>query len=218
MRIVCMTNEGQLPMMKNMLRSALESGFDMKQFHCYLLNSQKEAATYNTQEFKSLMVKKLEVVLMNLELDSEVLWVDNDIVFFQNCVNDIRKHTGRFVMQDDLWAPCCGFFFVRKSLASINTLRACIRWLDERKDNPNVNDQHAFLATYKRVPGLIVTLLPKEEYPNGRIYFDFKIKANAKMVHCNYVTNTTDKVQRLKDNNLWNPTDQAFELTNKYPF
>jgi hypothetical protein len=164
------------------------------------------------------MIKKLELVLMNLQFDTEVLWVDNDIVFFDNCINDIRKYHGQFVMQDDGWSPCCGFFLVRKTPKSIHTLQTCIQWLRDRKENPYVNDQHAFLNVYKQVPRLLVTCLPRSEYPNGYVFFELKESRSPKMLHCNFVTGVVDKVQRLQDANLWNPTDEAFELVSKYQF
>jgi hypothetical protein len=215
MRIVCMTNEGQLSMMKNMLRSAMESGFDMSLFHCYILGNQKDAATYNTGEFKSITKQKLEVILHNMSLDREVLWIDNDIVLFENCINDLRSRPGSFVMQDDLWSPCTGFFLARTGIFSVKGIRESIAWLD-RNPGSNVNDQHAFHSVYRRTIGLTVTLLPQEEYPNGAIYFQQGKTSKAKMVHCNYLLTTPEKIERLKEHNLWNPSETAFELANKY--
>ena len=92
----------------------------------------------------------------------------------------------------------------------------CIGWLKKHSNIGAINDQHAFTNLYKRTIGLTVSLLPQKEYPNGYIYFDQKITLDAKMVHCNYLTTTLEKEQRLKDNNLWNPDEEAFNLANKY--
>lgn len=211
-----MTNEGQLPMMKNMLRSAKEAGFDMSLFHCYILNDQKQAAAYNTGEFKSITIRKLEVILHNMRLDREVLWIDNDIVLFQNCIDDIRRYPGKFVMQDDLWSPCTGFFLARSDVFSLRVIQNSIRWLQQQFQTSSVNDQHAFTNTYKRTIGATVTLLPQEEYPNGAIYFQQKKTQKAKMVHCNYISTTTEKVEKLQEHNLWEVNDEAFNLANKY--
>jgi len=216
MRIVCMTNEGQLPMMKNMLRSAMKAGIDMRLFHCYILKDQKDAAVYNTGEFKSLTTRKLEVIFNNMMNDSEVLWIDNDIVLFENCIEDVRRYRGKFVMQDDLWSPCTGFFLVRSDLFSMKAIQNSINFLNQNKDKPHINDQHAFTNVYKRSIGLTVTLLPQEEYPNGFIYFQQGKTSKAKMVHCNYMMTTPEKEQRLKDHNLWEVNDEAFNLANKY--
>ena len=215
MRIVCMTNEGQLSMMKNMLSSALNHGFDMSLFHCYLLNDQKQAAIYNTGEFKSITTRKLEIILENMRLDREVLWIDNDIVLFENCINDIRRHSGKFVMQDDIWSPCTGFFLVRTDIFTIKAIQDCIFAL---KSNPsqNINDQHAFNSVYKRTIGLTISLLSREEYPNGEIYFNQNKTSKAKMVHCNYMMTTPEKIKRMQDHNIWDPQETAFEAVNKY--
>lgn len=211
-----MTNEGQLPMMKNMLRSAKESGFNMSLFHCYILNDQKQSATYNTGEFKSITTRKLEVILHNMKLDSEILWIDNDIVLFENCIEDIRRYPGRFVMQDDIWSPCTGFFLVRPDVFSIKAIRDCIGWLNQNGQKPHVNDQHAFTNIYKRTIGLTVNLLPQEEYPNGSVYFQQGKTSKAKMVHCNYMMTTPEKEQRLKEHGLWDVNDEAFNQATKY--
>ena len=211
-----MTNEGQLPMMKNMLRSAMKAGIDMRLFHCYILKDQKDAAVYNTGEFKSLTTRKLEVIFNNMMNDSEVLWIDNDIVLFENCIEDVRRYRGKFVMQDDLWSPCTGFFLVRSDLFSMKAIQNSINFLNQNKDKPHINDQHAFTNVYKRSIGLTVTLLPQEEYPNGFIYFQQGKTSKAKMVHCNYMMTTPEKEQRLKDHNLWEVNDEAFNLANKY--
>lgn len=216
MRIVCMTNEGQLPMMKNMLRSAMEAGMDMSLFHCYILKDYQQAASYNTKNFKSITTRKLEVILHNMKLDSEVLWIDNDIVLFKNCLENVQKYTGTFVMQDDLWSPCTGFFLVRSNDHAIHLIQQCINWLKFRLFNSTVNDQHAFSELYKTYPHVSVTLLPKESYPNGQVYFGDKTSKDPYMVHCNYVVTTAEKEQRLKDHGMWNPTDEAFHLANKY--
>jgi hypothetical protein len=69
--------------MKNMLNSALKVGMPMNLFHCYVLDSQKNAATYGTQEFKTITIRKLEIILQNMLIDRQVLWIDNDIVLLK---------------------------------------------------------------------------------------------------------------------------------------
>ena len=215
MRIVCMTNEAQLPMMKSMLNSAKKVGLPMNLFHCYLLGSQQNVATYGTTEFTNITTIKLHVIRDNMLLDDTILWVDNDIVFFENCLNDILRRGGSFVMQDDLWSPCTGFFLARTTSMSVGLITRAIQWLNVRKDQ-RVNDQHAFSAVRKISWGSTVTLLPQDEYPNGKIYFSDGIKTKAKMVHCNYLPTTAEKVQRFKEAGLWDESDDAFNLVNKH--
>ena len=212
MRIVCMTNEGQLPMMKNMLNSALKCGLPMNIFHCYIIGSNKEAADYSTTEFKHITTRKLEVIRMNMDLDT-ILWVDNDIVFFQNCLKDILSKPGSFVMQDDGWSMCTGFFLARPGLFSKQVIDKSIKWLKAQQGVPN--DQHAFHNSCKSTP-IMVTALSREEYPNGETYFDLNIRHSARMVHSNYLKTTAEKVQRFKDHRMWDESDTAFNLVHKY--
>ena len=212
-----MTNEGQFDMMKNMLHSAQRAGFPMSLFHCYILNEHKDAATYNTPEFHNVTLRKLEVILENMRLDPEVFWIDNDIVLFENCIAHLRSLRGDFVMQDDLWGPCTGFFLVRTTPNSIRILEKTIQWLRERP-NTHYNDQHAFFKCYKPKFGLpaYVHLLSQDEYPNGDVYFNQNRKSRAKMVHCNYLQTTAQKVERFKEFGFWNPSEDGFEQVNKY--
>lgn len=216
MRIVAMTNEGQLPMMKNMLNSASKSGWPMDLFHCYVLSSNKELAAYNTTEFQSITLRKLELILENMRMDSEVLWIDNDIYLFENAIQHMRSFQGNFVMQDDIWGPCTGFFLVRTTAGSIRAIEKTIQTVRSQVGKNIMNDQHAFVKVYKSILGLRVSLLPQELYPNGHVYFDKDIKSNAKMVHNNYLHKTEDKVVRFKNHNLWDESDAGFLQTKRY--
>ena len=216
MRIIAMTNEGQLPMMKNMLNSASKSRWPMDLFHCYVLSSNKEVAAYYSEEFQSITLRKLELILENMRMDSEVLWIDNDIYLFENAIQHMRSFHSDFVMQDDIWGPCTGFFLVRNTPASIRAIEKTIEIFRLQLGKNNSNDQHVFVKIYKSILGLRVTLLPRELYPNGHVYFDKDIKSTAKMVHNNYLLNTDEKVARFKNHNLWDESDTGFLQTKRY--
>jgi hypothetical protein len=207
-----MTNDAQLPMMKNMLNSALKCGFPMHMFHCFILSSDKEVATYNTEQFKSITTRKLEVILLNMGMDI-MLWVDNDIVFFENCLKDIVSKSGSFVMQDDGWGYCTGFFLARPGIFANQIIQKSISWLKQRQGA--LNDQHAFNAVAKQSP-VSIFKLSNEEYPNGEVYFEKKIQSKARMVHSNYLMTTSEKVQRFKDHGMWDESDAGFNVVNKY--
>ena len=217
MRIVAMTNEGQLPMMKNMLNSALKAGFPMNLFHCYIISSNPEAAAYRTADFQKITIRKLQVIQENMNKDTEVLWIDNDIVLFQNIIEDVRKYPGKFVMQDDLWGFCTGFFLARSSDYSKRLIQKTIASLSNAK-SMGINDQHAFNEEYKNMKtfGFPITKLPLDDYPNGDIYFNQNRKSNAKIVHSNYLFTTAEKVVRFKEHNMWDESDDGFKLVNKY--
>ena len=152
-------------------------------------------------------------------MDNEVLWIDNDIVLFENVISDIKRYRGNFVMQDDLWGMCTGFFLVRSGISSIRLIQKSIEYL-QNSNNVYQNDQHAFnyeYNKYKKISfGFHIGKLPQDEYPNGHVYFIENRKSKAKMVHSNYLTTTVEKVQRFKDFNLWDDSDIGFNLVNKH--
>jgi len=118
-------------------------------------------------------------------------------------------------MQDDLWGACTGFFLARTNYFSLSVMQKSIDWL-ARATSKTVNDQHAFNRVYPQIPGVVVIKLSTEEYPNGQKYFNEGLTSKARMVHCNYLTNTNEKVIRLKHHNLWNESNTAFLLANRY--
>jgi hypothetical protein len=122
------------------------------------------------------------------------------------------------VIQDDLWGYCTGFFLVRNSNSSVSIIEKSIDWLKTQTGNTGVNDQHAFNAVCKAtlLSSLLFTKLSQDEYPNGEVYFNQNRKSKAKMVHCNFLMTTAEKVQRFKENNMWNDSDLAFQMTNRY--
>jgi hypothetical protein len=214
-----MTNEGQIPMMKNMLNSAKKAGFPMSMFHCYVISTNKEVARYDTVQFQAITLRKLEIILENLKQDSEIWWIDNDIVFFDtfsNILQNMKTYPGQIVIQKDGWGFCTGYFLVRRTFATLRVFQRSIDWLRSNLNNRFLNDQHAFNAVYKSIIGLIVSELPVDEYPNGMIYFDQNRKDKARILHNNYLFTTNDKIERFKNNNMWDESDEGFNLVNKY--
>jgi hypothetical protein len=210
-----MTNEGQLPMMKNMLNSAMKAGLPMHIFHCYILSDQKSEAAYNTPEFKKITVKKLEVILMNMQFGEPVVWVDNDIVFFKNCLDDLLAYSESFVMQDDLWGFCTGFFLVRPSTFTKSLIQKCINRMNSEPQSKE-NDQHVFNKVCYSIPTLTLTKLPQDKYPNGFVYSSLKDKSGAVIMHNNYLIKTSEKIEKFIRDGNWNPSNSGFDLTYRY--
>jgi hypothetical protein len=223
MRIIAMSNSGQLPMMKNMLNSALNTGFPMDLLHCYIIKEESPAAKYQTPAFTKMSIKKLEIILLNMELDSEILWIDNDIVFFENIISNVKSIPGDFVIQDDVYwsletSYCTGFFLVRSSEHTKQLIRKCIDWVKESNTDEIVrSDQRAFNTFASSMSQYIsIKKLSAEEYPIGCDYFDKNIRSNAKMVHNNWLFTTSEKIDRFKKFNMWDESDSGLNKTNKY--
>ena len=120
-------------------------------------------------------------------------------------------------MQDDLWGFCTGFFLARSTNYSKNLIQKSINYL-KNPPFPWKNDQHAFNEEYKKIKtfGFPISKLPLDEYPNGDVYFNQGKKLNAKIVHSNYLTTTAEQVARFKEHNMWDESDNGFNMVNKY--
>lgn len=202
-------------MMKNMLNSAMKAGLPMHIFHCYILSDQKSEAAYNTTEFKKITVRKLEVILMNMQFGEPVVWVDNDIVFFKNCLDDLLAYQESFVMQDDLWGFCTGFFLVRPSTFTKSLIQKCITRMNSETHSKE-NDQHVFNKVCYSIPTLTLTKLPQDKYPNGFVYSSLKDKSGAVIMHNNYLIKTSEKIEKFIRDGNWNPSNSGFDLTYRY--
>jgi hypothetical protein len=183
-----------------MLNSAEKAGIDMSLFHLFLMKENKDSATYNTMYFNQICQAKVQVILANLELD-DILWVDNDIVFFENVLEELSSCEEDIVFQDDDWAPCLGFFRAKSTQSVKDMFR---KVLESMKLHPEFNDQHAIIRLLPAID-LDYALLDAEKYANGNVYFNKDKTDKAKIVHGNYLTTTDDKEWRFNQANLWSP-------------
>jgi hypothetical protein len=213
-RIIAMTNLGQLDMLKNMLRSADEVGIDMKLFDVYMTPTDKlnEAAGFDNTNFTPITMLKLQVIIKAIEEHDMILWVDNDIVFLKNPINDLLSRTEvPFLIQDDQWSACTGFFLIRKSELVLKILKDGLKLMKENKAREDQTAINKGFEMNKYNP----TLLEEYLYPNGNIYFNKKIQSKeAKIIHFNYQKTSAEKIERMKQNKLWNPNDIGYKKVN----
>jgi len=213
-RIIAMTNLGQLDMLKNMLRSADEVGIDMKLFDVYMTPTDKlnEAAGFDNTNFTPITMLKLQVIIKAIEEHDMILWVDNDIVFLKNPINDLlSRDEVPFLIQDDQWSACTGFFLIRKSELVLKILKDGLKLMKENKAREDQTAINKGFEMNKYNP----TLLEEYLYPNGNIYFNKKIQSKeAKIIHFNYQKTSSEKIERMKQNKLWNPNDIGYKKVN----
>ena len=212
MKVITMTNEGGMEMAKNLLTSIKKVGIPLSQVRMYVINGEvkQQSVDYATPDFNRLMRAKVEVILDAMETNKEVLWVDTDIVFLKNCLEDIRvrKGTAEMCFQPNVENQyCAGFFYVRSSPRTKNFLKSIIEFM---KQNPNVDDEQVFNHTLHMF-GLLATTLPYWQYPVGRAFFsdDGGISSalepsKINIVHNNWIVGNENKVARFKKNGLWN--------------
>lgn len=213
-RIIAMTNLGQLDMLKNMLRSADDNGIDMKLFDVYMTPPDKlnEAAGFDNSNFTPITMLKLQVIIKAIEEHDMILWVDNDIIFLKNPIKDLLSRVEvPFLIQDDQWSACTGFFLIRKSKLVLKILNDGLKLMREKKAREDQTAINKAFEMNKYNP----TLLEEYLYPNGNIYFNKKIQSKeANIIHFNYQKTSTEKIERMKQNKFWNPNDNGYKKVN----
>lgn len=214
-----MSNEGQLPMLHNLLRSMKECGVDFSLLDVYLLQTNPNAARYGTKDFQSITIKKFECILKSMESGEDVLWVDNDIVFFSNPIPDLEKYCESIVIQNDGPQPCTGFMLLRNRDDVKQLLTKCIHMIHQVQHSNRVltflrviNDQDAFEKVW--TPAISLIRLPRDTYPNGEAYVSLQPK-NAIIFHNNYLHTTHEKIERFQKYGFWNPDPTLLETTKR---
>jgi hypothetical protein len=213
-KIISMTNAGQIPMMKNMINSADSVGIPMDLFEVYIFNKIDKASAFWTMDFFNITRRKLVLikdVVSGMNDGDIVMWVDNDIVFFENPIQNLLGYNADFVMQDDLFTECTGFWTIRKSSNTVALLGKAIEFMDNNR-NEKMHDQTAFHSVlHKTMHSCTLSILPRDEYPVGDVYFKHNIdKTKSRILHNNFLFTADEKVERFKANNLWNPSDDGF--------
>ena len=212
MKVITMSNEGGMELAKNLLTSIKKVGIPLSQVRLYVIKGEvnQQSVDFATPDFNRLMRAKVEVILDAMETNKEVLWVDSDIVFLKNCIEDIRVRKGNAEMcfQPSLSNPVCtGFFYVKSSPRTKNFLKGVIEFM---KQNPNIDDEQAINHTFHQF-GLLATVLPYWNYPVGMAFFSHNggissalEQSKVYIVHNNYIVGNENKVNRFKKNGLWN--------------
>jgi len=208
MRIVCFSNTGQRSLLMNLLNSLKKVGIPLEMVDAYYLDDGCPSADYQTDKFAVYTRAKMVCVLDALTRDPEVLWVDSDIVFFDNCLEHIKTYMGDITIQDDLWSPCCGFFLARRTEPTLALLRIIIDKMatPTTHEGRKFDDQSWFNTLYPLVP-IIVNKLPIVFYPNGQVYYTNKNRSLARIWHNNCVIGAENKIARFKELALWNPEE-----------
>jgi Nucleotide-diphospho-sugar transferase len=157
-----------------------------------------------------------------LEMGYRVVLSDADIVWLRDPLPNLRSLMGidsplasaelDFVMQDDGYMPCTGFYYMDSSPGSRQFMEANLRELHARGDatiDQYVNNDLLSGAFKSRVK---YRLLEQAEYPIGRVYFSLQPQAAAGatepyVVHVNWMTGMWAKVLRLQEAGLWHVRD-----------
>jgi hypothetical protein len=232
------TNYGYILYTLNMLKSLRRFGIDKLLIVCIDKKSEKILSNmgYNTYligdtlskfypwndkgydricYFKSLLFYRI------LELGYNFLYIDGDIVFLKNPINDFKKW---IEIPGDIWIQndtmnnndygnaCTGYLFVKWN-SEIVKLFDCIseEGLKKYEKGALINNDQSFFNEF--IKGYVsIQYLPLEQYPNGKYFYE-KIKENESciLVHFNWVKGH-EKLIKMKKYNMWFLTEQEEEF------
>jgi hypothetical protein len=214
MRIITGSNEAGMEMAKNLLTSLKKVGIPLSEVDLYVFKGEPEKVDYGTTRFKKLCKQKLEVMLDALTKYEEVLWIDTDIVALHDFREDleIRGTLDEMAIQDGILAGhCAGFIYMHRSQSVIQTLHTAIKCM--KAHNYSVDDEYALNLSI--IPsGIKAIKLPYFLYPVGCVYFDYKVRTDALIVHNNYIVGFENKKKRFEDNGLWRIDDDVLNEVN----
>tara|TARA_B100001057_G_C22590545_1_gene848802 strand:+ start:143 stop:850 length:708 start_codon:yes stop_codon:yes gene_type:complete len=161
----------------------------------------------NDSDFGELMLKKFFIIHKNLLEDTNVLYVDGDIVlkkdftkYFESLLlkNDIVFQNDKRPSKPNQINVCAGFMLIKSN-------KKMIKFFDPEKIpikkivNYKTHDQthlNKSLAKFK------YTILPLQHFPNGPYFYENYNKIDPFMVHFNYILGE-DKISRMKELNEW---------------
>jgi hypothetical protein len=159
------------------------------------------ASTYNTQLFRKLMSVRATHILMYLPYTRYLLFSDVDTVWLHD---PIPYFKGNY----DMWMPmdrklyCAGFFAIRSNRETENLIR---KWEEKLMEQPSVN-QMVLNRLIQMSKNVKIAKLNESLFPSGDKYFkenSEKDRANAVIVHNNFIKGITTKIDRFKAFNLW---------------
>jgi lipopolysaccharide biosynthesis glycosyltransferase len=213
MRIITGSNEAGMEMTKNLLTSLKKVGIPLSEVDLYVFKREPEKVDYGTDGFKKLTKQKLEVMLDALTKYEEVLWIDTDIVAVHDFREDleIRGALDEMATQDALAGNgfCSGFMYMHRSQSIIDVLTRAIRLMNVK----DIDDEGS-LNTVIIPSGVKAIKLPYFLYPNGKVYFDYKIQLDALIVHNNYIVGFENKKKRFQETLLWYINDDVIKEVN----
>jgi hypothetical protein len=142
-----------------------------------------------------------------------LFWIDNDIVLFTNPIHELESFTEDFVMQDDLYTGCTGFWTIRRSESTCALLRTALDYMKNNR-HEKMHDQIAVWHVLKNTQHpCSLRILNRYEYPVGDVYFKTNEyvfdRSISRILHNNFLFSAREKVERFKANNMWNPSDDA---------
>ncbi|XP_038061661.1 uncharacterized protein LOC119732270 [Patiria miniata] len=186
----------------------------------HVVRTKHRKISTNLSEFapgRQFVEKRLRIALPLLQDGYEVLSMDADTFWFRDPFPYFQDDFDLAVMELDLPAFYgAGFVYFKPSK---NTIAFLKEWMLALNTNETLNPEQVMneLIQRKQVPGLEVSILGSDSFPNGEHFFDQKWRENKKeivVVRDNAVVEHDVKVERFKERGLWF-TEEGTGTSNK---
>ena len=159
------------------------------------------------ENFGNLMLVKFELIYRELLKNDNVVYVDGDIVFKKDFVNDLSKFSPNvdIVFQNDLrpskpnreWV-CAGFMYIKSNETTQEFFKPTKK-LVKKFTKYKTHDQSYINKNRKKFS---YSILPLDQYPNGAHYYQYYESLTPSLIHFNYVRGDK-KLELMREHGEW---------------
>ena len=182
----------------------------------------KRGSIITGDEFQRKVLNKMTFIRSIVDTGFTVLFMDCDILLFQNPWPVLSQYTARnadMVAQKD-YTLNSGFMLLFPTSATTTLLRFAYYHMVRRRER----DQEAIQFAMRFQPSYRLKLLPESSFSNGRVFFAHHqfywdaIRKDEVMMHNNFIIGSENKIYRLREMKLYNEdTDEYYSSpTRKY--
>ena len=227
MKLITLTNDGYIEYTENLLISLRNVGINDLNIYCVgqksynyfknkgflvrlintnIISNANKFQNWRTKNFNKLMFYKLKLVHEELKSNNRVLYIDGDIVFLRNTLEEIENTknfdiVGQFDFNpvSDVKTLCAGFMMINSNEKTLNLfdpekvpqelLNRKFHFDDQKYINRNINN-------------LKYDFFDLKDYPNGAYFYKNYKNLNPAIIHFNYIVGDKKK-QKMQEMGYW---------------
>ena len=227
MKLITLTNDGYIEYTENLLISLRNVGINDLNIYCVgqksynyfknkgflvrlintnIISNANKFQNWRTKNFNKLMFYKLKLVHEELKSNKRVLYIDGDIVFLRNTLEEIENTNnfdivGQFDFNpvSDVKTLCAGFMMIDSNEKTLNLfdpekvpqelLNRKFHFDDQKYINRNINN-------------LKYDFFDLKDYPNGAYFYKNYKNLNPAIIHFNYIVGDKKK-QKMQEMGYW---------------
>ena len=227
MKLITLTNDGYIEYTENLLISLRNVGINDLNIYCVgqksynyfknkgflvrlintnIISNANKFQNWRTKNFNKLMFYKLKLVHEELKSNKRVLYIDGDIVFLRNTLEEIENTknfdiVGQFDFNpvSDVKTLCAGFMMINSNEKTLNLfdpekvpqelLNRKFHFDDQKYINRNINN-------------LKYDFFDLNDYPNGAYFYKNYKNLNPAIIHFNYIVGDKKK-QKMQEMGYW---------------